>query len=112
MATNVELYRRIMGRMADDPEVVAMCRAYVDRAEAHSSQTNARLAQMTELLASLGEDSLVSAAEAAAALTERGGEEWSTRKASWYLSRLVRDSVAEAVDAKGEPKRYRLSTLA
>lgn len=111
MATNVELYRRIMERMADDPEVVGMCRAYVDRAEAQTSQTQARFAQVRGLLASLGEDGLTTAAEAAASLTEEGPEEWTTRRAAWYLARLSKEGFAETIARKGEPNAYRLSTL-
>lgn len=110
MATAAELYRRIMDRMADDPEVVALCRSHVERADAQLRRTQGRIAQVKALLSSLGEEG-ATAADAAASLSASTGEEWSARKASWYLSRLVRDGEAEAEDLDKGPKRYRLSTL-
>lgn len=110
--TNTELYRRIMDRMSDDPEVVALCRSFVERADAQAARTQGRFAQVRAFLSSLGDEELASAEEVASAISTPK-DDWTTRRASWYLARLVRDGEAEAVDgSKSAPKRYRLSTLA
>lgn len=103
MATNVELYRRIMERMSDDAEVVAMCRKYVDRADTASSETLARLEQVVSYLGTLDSEALVSAKQVAEGM-DCG---WNVRKASYYLSRLVREERAEKVVEKGQPTLYR-----
>ena len=106
--SQTDAYRRIMSAMPDDAEVVELCRRHVERAEASSSETEDNLNLVARYMGNLYHDEghTTTAKNLAADITRREGVQWTCRKASYYLTRLVREERAQKVVVKGSSNEY------
>ena len=108
MATQVELYKRILDAMGDDAEVAELCRKHINRAEQNSAKTAAKMDEIKRFMRNhTGEYAEKTAREIAVALNARGGTgNWSTRGAAYYLSSLVKEGLVNWMDSKGSARKY------
>lgn len=111
--SQVDIYRRIAEVMSDDEEVVALCRKHIERAENASNDTQRNLEIAAKYLAVhyYDEKNAVSAKDFATSLNgayrdEVDFKDWNTRKASYYLTRLAKENMAEKVVVKGSSNLY------
>lgn len=111
--SQVDIYRRIAEVMSDDEEVVALCRKHIERAENSSSGTQRNLDITCAQLAIhyYDEEHAISAKDFADHINEIykdevGFKDWNTRKASYYLTRLAKENIAEKVVVKGSSNLY------
>lgn len=107
--SQVDIYRRIAEVMSDDEEVVALCRKHIERAENSSNDTQANLDMAYKYLTihSYSERTAVSAKDFAASINGTYSDlNWNTRKASYYLTRLVKEKKAEKIVVKGSSHLY------
>lgn len=108
MATQVELYKRILDAMGDDAEVVELCRKYINRAEQSSAKTAAKMEEIKSFMRTYTEEyAEKTAREIATSLNVRGSNtNWNTRGAAYYLSILVKEGVVNWMDSKGSARKY------
>ena len=108
MATQVELYKRILDVMGDDAEVAELCRKHINRAEQGSAKTAAKMEEVKSFMRNhTGEYTEKTAREIAIALNARGGGcNWNTRGAAYYLSILVKEGLVNWMDSKGSARKY------
>ena len=108
MATQVELYKRILDVMGDDAEVAELCRKHINRAEQGSAKTAAKMEEIKSFMRNhTGEYAEKTAREIAIALNARGSTcNWNTRGAAYYLSILVKEGLVNWMDSKGSARKY------
>lgn len=108
MATQVELYKRILDVMGDDAEVAKFCRKYINRAEQNSAKTAAKMEEIKKFMQNhTGEYAEKTAREIAIALNAQGSNtNWNTRGAAYYLSILVKERLVNWMDSKGSARKY------
>ena len=106
--SQTDAYRRIMAAMPDDAEVVELCRRHVERAEASSSETEGNLNLVAKHMSNhyYDEGHTTTAKNLAADISRCEGVQWTCRKASYYLTRLVREERARKVVVKGSSNEY------
>lgn len=108
--SQVDIYRRIMAAMPEDEEVITLCRKYIERSENSSNHTAANLDMVAKHMATkfYDEEHAVTAKDLADSINSLGEatDDWNTRKASYYLTRLAKENKVEKVVAKGSPNKY------
>lgn len=106
--SQIDTYRRIMAAMPDDAEVVELCRKHIERAEASSSETEDNLNLVAKYMNNhyYDEEHTTTAKNLAADISKCEGVQWTCRKASYYLTRLVREERAQKVVVKGSSNEY------
>lgn len=106
--SQVDVYRRILAAMPNDPEVVALCRKYIDKAESTLGRTQDKLSAVAKVMSTrfYDEEHAVTARDLADILSSAQEEDWSCRKASYYITRLVKEEKCVKVEEKGKTNRY------
>ena len=120
--SQVDIYRRIMAAMPEDEEVIALCRKHIERSENSSNHTAANLDMVAKHMATkfYDEEHAVTAKDLADSINSLGdatlagsardatlaGDDWNTREASYYLTRLAKENKVEKVVTKGSPNKY------
>ena len=117
--SQVDIYRRIMAAMSEDEEVIALCRKHIERSENSSNHTAANLDMVAKHMATkfYDEEHAVTAKDLADSINSLGEatdatlagsarDDWNTRKASYYLTRLAKEDKVRKVVAKGSPNKY------
>lgn len=108
--SQVDIYRRIMTAMPEDEEVVALCRKYIERSESSSNHTAANLDLVAKHMVTkfYDEEHSITAKDLAESINslEEVKDDWNTRKASYYLTRLAKEGKVEKVVVKGSTNKY------
>lgn len=108
--SQVDIYRRIMAAMPEDEEVVTLCRKHIERSENSSNHTAANLDMIAKHMATkfYDEGHAVTAKDLADSIISLDDvtDDWNTRKASYYLTRLAKEGKVEKMIVKGSPNKY------
>lgn len=96
MSTRTRLYMRIIEKMADDAEVVAMCEKEIARAAKSAEKTADKYAKALSVMKGHAVEP-VCARDLAHEIQLKYGtdERWTTQGASYYLRRMVKEGIVE-----------------
>lgn len=110
--TERELYHRIMDVMKDDADVVQFCEKKLAHIEKSGKKTENRIDITNQVLSRYAycEEEAKTARGFARIVNSLSTEEnWNTRTASYYLSRMVKEGTVMRINgSKGEAAKYYL----
>lgn len=98
--TERDIYTRILAAMPDDAEVVAFCEKKLASSGKSRAKTAERMDITRRVLAknAFSEDTAMTARDFARKVNELHPEQnWNTRTASYYLSRMAKEGVVEKI---------------